>query len=79
MSLGSHLFFGSLDVRATKINEAMKMAAVKALAELAKEPVPEQVNVALERLNYSLVVIILFQSLLIHDSLPPYSSCGQSR
>lgn len=40
------IFRGALDVRATKINEAMKMAAVKALAELAKEPVPEQVNIA---------------------------------
>ncbi len=41
-----YIFRGALDVRATKINEAMKMAAVKALADLAKEPVPEQVNVA---------------------------------
>ena len=32
------IFRGALDVRATKINEAMKMAAVKALADLAKEP-----------------------------------------
>ena len=40
------IFRGALDVRATKINEAMKKAAVLALAELAKEPVPEQVNVA---------------------------------
>lgn len=40
------IFRGALDVRATKINEAMKMAAVKALAELAKQPVPEQVNIA---------------------------------
>lgn len=40
------IFRGALDVRATKINEAMKMAAVHALAELAKEPVPEQVNIA---------------------------------
>jgi len=40
------IFRGALDVRATKINEAMKRAAVLALAELAKEPVPEQVNVA---------------------------------
>jgi len=39
------IFRGALDVRATKINEEMKMAAVKALAELAKEPVPEQVNI----------------------------------
>ncbi len=41
-----YIFRGALDVRATKINEAMKMAAVKALADLAKEPVPEQVNIA---------------------------------
>ena len=40
------IFRGALDVRATKINEAMKMAAVKALSRLAKEPVPEQVNLA---------------------------------
>ncbi|QXP80165.1 MULTISPECIES: NADP-dependent malic enzyme [Winogradskyella] len=40
------IFRGALDVRATKINEAMKMAAVKALSKLAKEPVPEQVNIA---------------------------------
>ena len=40
------IFRGALDVRATTINEPMKMAAVKALAALAKEPVPEQVNVA---------------------------------
>jgi malate dehydrogenase (oxaloacetate-decarboxylating)(NADP+) len=41
-----YIFRGALDVRATKINEAMKMAAVRALAELAKEHVPEQVNIA---------------------------------
>ncbi|GGG18511.1 malic enzyme [Dokdonia pacifica] len=40
------IFRGALDVRATGINEEMKMAAVKALAQLAKEPVPEQVNIA---------------------------------
>ncbi len=39
-----YIFRGALDVRATKINEEMKLAAVKALAELAKESVPEQVN-----------------------------------
>ena len=43
------IFRGALDVRSTTINEAMKMAAVKALAELAKEPVPEQVNIAYEQ------------------------------
>ncbi len=47
------IFIGALDVRATKINEAMKMAAVKALADLAKEPVPEQVNVAYEETRLS--------------------------
>ena len=41
-----YIFRGALDVRATKINEAMKMAAVRALASLAKESVPEQVNIA---------------------------------
>lgn len=40
-----YIFRGALDVRATKINEAMKMAAVKALAELARTSVPEQVNI----------------------------------
>ena len=40
------IFRGALDVRAKSINEAMKKAAVVALAELAKEPVPEQVNIA---------------------------------
>ena len=40
------IFRGALDVRATKINEEMKVAAVKALAGLAKENVPEQVNIA---------------------------------
>ena len=40
------IFRGALDVRATAINEAMKMAAVEALAELTKKPVPEQVNLA---------------------------------
>ena len=41
-----YIFRGALDVRASKINEEMKMAAVTALAELAKAPVPEQVNIA---------------------------------
>ena len=40
------IFRGALDVKATKINEEMKMAAVYALANLAKETVPEQVNIA---------------------------------
>ncbi len=40
------IFRGALDVRATAINEEMKLAAVKAIAKLAKEPVPEVVNQA---------------------------------
>lgn len=40
------IFRGALDVRARTINEEMKLAAVYALAKLAKEAVPEQVNVA---------------------------------
>ena len=47
------IFRGALDVRATAINEAMKMAAVRALARLAKEPVPEQVNVAYDQTRLS--------------------------
>ncbi|MFM1828529.1 MAG: hypothetical protein RL624_770 [Bacteroidota bacterium] len=41
-----YIFRGALDVRATTINEEMKLAAVKALAELTKKPVPDIVNVA---------------------------------
>jgi malate dehydrogenase (oxaloacetate-decarboxylating)(NADP+) len=37
------IFRGALDVRATSINEEMKLAATKALADLAREPVPETV------------------------------------
>ena len=39
-----YIFRGALDVRARQINEAMKLAAVKALADLAKTPVPDIVN-----------------------------------
>jgi malate dehydrogenase (oxaloacetate-decarboxylating)(NADP+) len=41
-----YIFRGALDVRATQINEAMKLAAVKALAALAQSPVPDIVNLA---------------------------------
>ena len=41
-----YIFRGALDVQATGINEEMKLAAVKAIAELAKEPVPEMVKLA---------------------------------
>ncbi len=40
------IFRGALDVRASSINDEMKLAASVALAELAKEPVPEEVNIA---------------------------------
>ncbi len=55
-----YIFRGALDVRATKINEEMKMAAVKALAAMAKEPVPEQVNIAYNetKLNFGPEYII---------------------
>jgi malate dehydrogenase (oxaloacetate-decarboxylating)(NADP+) len=45
------IFRGALDVRATKINEEMKMAAVHALADLAKKSVPEQVNIVYDEVN----------------------------
>jgi malate dehydrogenase (oxaloacetate-decarboxylating)(NADP+) len=48
-----YIFRGALDVRATKINEAMKLAAVKALAELARTPVPDIVNMAYNQKNMS--------------------------
>lgn len=48
-----YIFRGALDVRATTINEAMKLAAVKALAELAKTPVPDIVNLAYNQKNMS--------------------------
>jgi len=47
------IFRGALDVRATKINEAMKMAAVHALADLAKKTVPEQVNIVYDEVSLS--------------------------
>lgn len=46
-----YIFRGALDVRATAINESMKLAAVKALAALAKEPVPDIVNIAYNETN----------------------------
>ena len=45
------IFRGALDVRATGINEEMKLAAVRAIADLAKETVPEAVNVAYHQKN----------------------------
>lgn len=45
------IFRGALDVRASEINEEMKLAAVRALAELAKKPVPDLVNLAYDEVN----------------------------
>lgn len=45
------IFRGALDVRSTAINEEMKLAAVKAIAELAKKPVPEEVILAYNQQN----------------------------
>lgn len=49
-----YIFRGALDVRATAINEEMKLGAVKAIAALAKEPVPDVVNAAynVDRLSF---------------------------
>lgn len=46
-----YIFRGALDVRATKINTEMQLAAVKALAELTKTPVPDIVNLAYNEQN----------------------------
>ncbi len=46
-----YIFRGALDVRATEINEEMKLAAVHALADLAKKPVPDIVNLAYNETN----------------------------
>ena len=46
-----YIFRGALDVRATAINEEMKIAAVQAIAKLAKQPVPEAVNLAYDAHN----------------------------
>ncbi|MBC7655324.1 MAG: NADP-dependent malic enzyme [Oligoflexus sp.] len=46
-----YIFRGALDVRSTAINEEMKIAAVKAIADLAKENVPEAVNMAYNAKN----------------------------
>ncbi|GAB1360722.1 NADP-dependent malic enzyme [Porphyromonadaceae bacterium] len=55
-----YIFRGALDVRATCINEAMKLAATKAIADLAKKPVPDLVNAAynIDRLSFGRTYII---------------------
>jgi malate dehydrogenase (oxaloacetate-decarboxylating)(NADP+) len=46
-----YIFRGALDVRSKVINEEMKLAAVRALADLAKRPVPDMVNMAYGKSN----------------------------
>ncbi len=55
-----YIFRGAMDVRATTINEEMKIAAVRAIAEMAKKPVPEAVNLAynIQNLRYGKDYII---------------------
>jgi malate dehydrogenase (oxaloacetate-decarboxylating)(NADP+) len=61
-----YIFRGALDVRATCINEEMKLAAVKAIADLAKETVPEEVNEAYGARN-----ILFGRDLIIPKPLDP--------
>ena len=61
-----YIFRGALDVRATKINEEMKLAAVKAIAKLAKEPVPDVVNEA-----YDAKIITFGRTQIIPKPLDP--------
>lgn len=46
-----YIFRGALDVKATIINEEMKLAAIKAIANLAKEPVPKNINIIYNEKN----------------------------
>ncbi len=61
-----YIFRGALDVRATCINEQMKIAAVHALARLAKEPVPESVSKA-----YNINTLIFGKDYIIPKPLDP--------
>ncbi len=61
-----YIFRGALDVRAKHINEEMKLAAVKALADLAKTPVPDIVNMAYDEKN-----IIFGENYIIPKPLDP--------
>lgn len=61
-----YIFRGALDVRANTINEEMKVAAVKAIAELAKKPVPDVVNFA-----YQMKKISFGRDYIIPKALDP--------
>jgi len=60
------IFRGALDVRASCINEEMKLASVRAIADLAKEPVPEEVNEAYDEKN-----IVFGRNFIIPKPLDP--------
>ena len=69
-----YIFRGALDTHAKAINEEMKLAAVKAIADLAKEPVPDVVNAAykLKRMSFGRDYILpkpLDPRLLTHVSI----------
>lgn len=68
------IFRGALDVRAKSINEEMKLAAVRSIAELAKEPVPEIVNLAYGSRNLTFgpeyIIPKPFDPRLIHTVAP---------
>lgn len=61
-----YIFRGAMDVRATAINDEMKMAAVRALSDLAKESVPDEVNEA-----YDMKGIAFGRDLIIPKPLDP--------
>jgi len=61
-----YIFRGALDVRAKHINEEMKLAAVRALADLAKTPVPDIVNMAYNEKN-----IVFGENYIIPKPLDP--------
>jgi malate dehydrogenase (oxaloacetate-decarboxylating)(NADP+) len=69
-----YIFRGALDVRATTINMEMKIAAVHALAELAREDVPDEVAVAYQgarpRFGRDYIIPVPFDPRLIHV-VPP--------
>jgi len=60
------IFRGALDVHASTINEEMKLAAVRAIAALAKEPVPEEVNQA-----YSIKNLVFGKEYIIPKPIDP--------
>lgn len=61
-----YIFRGALDVRATVINESMKLAAVKAIAALAKEPVPATIKAA-----YGHVPLVFGKDYLLPKPMDP--------